>query len=100
MACKVPFHRPPGVADSKRIYERMPRRQEDKNFYSSAKWLKLRAVFLARKPLCVECEKEGRSEAAAHVDHVRPRKTHPELAFDWANLQGLCIPHHNAKPGR
>lgn len=100
MASKVPFHRPPGASDPKRIYERTPGRQEDRNFYSSTRWVKLREAFLQRHPCCSDCLREGRSVAAWHVHHIKPRKTHPELAFDPTNFEPLCLPCHNAKPLR
>lgn len=42
---------------------------------------------------CVQCGAAGRLE----VDHVKPVRTHPELAFDLANLQTLCTPCHARK---
>jgi 5-methylcytosine-specific restriction endonuclease McrA len=42
---------------------------------------------------CVQCGACGRLE----VDHIKPVRTHPELAFVLDNLQTLCTPHHSAK---
>lgn len=42
---------------------------------------------------CVTCGAVGRLE----VDHIKPIKTHPELAYDLANLQTLCVNCHAAK---
>jgi 5-methylcytosine-specific restriction endonuclease McrA len=42
---------------------------------------------------CVECGARGRLE----VDHVKPVRTHPELAFHLANLQSLCPTCHSRK---
>lgn len=54
-----------------------------------------RRLFLMRNPLCVECEKEGRTQPAEEVDHIIPLfKGGPDT---WANLQGLCKPHHLEK---
>lgn len=42
---------------------------------------------------CVTCGAVGRLE----VDHIKPIKTHPELAYDLENLQTLCVSCHAAK---
>lgn len=42
---------------------------------------------------CVQCPAVGRLE----VDHIKPVRTHPELAFTLENLQTLCIRCHSAK---
>lgn len=42
---------------------------------------------------CVTCSARGRLE----VDHIKPVRTHPELAFDLANLQSLCPTCHSRK---
>ena len=51
--------------------------------------------FLAEHPLCVECEKEGKTAAAVIVDHVIPLAEGG--ADDDGNKQGLCVPHDKAK---
>ena len=59
------------------------------------RWQKIRLAYLARYPLCVQCEKEGRVTAATEVDHIRP------LALggtnDAHNLQPLCKSCHSKK---
>lgn len=42
---------------------------------------------------CVECRAVGRLE----VDHIKPIRSHPELAFDLTNLQTLCASCHTKK---
>ena len=57
------------------------------------KWRRIRAQFLRKHPLCVEC---GRP--ATEVDHVTPLAlggTH-----EWANLKPLCKPDHSRKTAR
>jgi 5-methylcytosine-specific restriction protein A len=56
--------------------------------------------FIATHPLCVECLKEGRTEAAVVVDHIVPHRGDPKLLRDWSNLQSLCRRHHNEKTAR
>jgi 5-methylcytosine-specific restriction endonuclease McrA len=60
----------------------------------SPRWKALR--FLARRRdgfKCVSCGASGRLE----VDHIHPVRTHPDLAFDLANLQCLCRSCHSRK---
>ena len=56
--------------------------------------------FIAANPLCVECLREGRTEAATDVDHIVPHRGDKQLLRDWTNLQALCAHHHNQKTGR
>lgn len=60
----------------------------------SKRWPALRLAAKRRDGFrCVECGAAGRLE----VDHIRPVRTHPELAFDLANLQTLCPACHTRK---
>lgn len=63
-------------------------------------WRKLRALFIAEHPLCVECEREGRIVPATQVDHIMALSTHPQLRLEWDNLQSLCTTHHGRKTVR
>jgi 5-methylcytosine-specific restriction protein A len=97
MPGKIQYYRPPGQAEVKKAYERAPARQEDKNFYSSTRWRKLRASYLASHPLCESCQVKGITTFAEHVHHRHARKTHPHLALDWVNLKAVCPPCHLAE---
>lgn len=60
----------------------------------SARWPALRLKALRRDGWrCVQCGARGRLE----VDHMKPVRTHPELAFALDNLQSLCAPCHSRK---
>lgn len=62
--------------------------------YRSPQWRSVR--FLAKRRdgfKCVGCGAHGRLE----VDHVKPIRTHPELAYELGNLQTLCGPCHSRK---
>lgn len=60
----------------------------------SRRWAALRQQALRRDGYrCVKCGARGRLQ----VDHVKPVRTHPELAFDPANLQCLCPACHSGK---
>jgi 5-methylcytosine-specific restriction enzyme A len=64
------------------------------------KWQQARAGYLAKHPLCVECEKEGRVVAATDVDHIIPHKGDMVLFWDSDNWQPLCKSHHSEKTAR
>jgi 5-methylcytosine-specific restriction endonuclease McrA len=42
---------------------------------------------------CVQCGASGDLE----VDHIKPVRTHPELAYELGNLQTLCVRCHSRK---
>jgi 5-methylcytosine-specific restriction protein A len=73
-----------------------PRKAEDKRFYDSALWQKLRAQVLMKEPYCRECRRNGRVELATMVDHIhRIQDGGSRLAA--SNLQPLCEHHHAVK---
>jgi hypothetical protein len=63
-------------------------------FYRSYDWRRLRFDMLERNRArygALTCECCLATTARQwHVDHVRPRSSHPELALEPANLQVLC----------
>jgi 5-methylcytosine-specific restriction enzyme A len=64
------------------------------------RWHKYRDWYLSEHPLCVECEKAGRAEAAVIVDHIVPVKSKDDpLFWDPENHQSLCRPCHDGKTG-
>lgn len=65
-----------------------------------SRWQKARRTFLAKHPLCVQCEGEGRITAANVVDHRIPHKGDQRLFWDTSNWQSLCKPHHDSKTAR
>jgi 5-methylcytosine-specific restriction protein A len=61
-------------------------------------WMRRRARWFSDHPLCVQCEREGRTTLAHELDHIVPL---------WAgggdsdaNLQGLCAECHRTKTAR
>jgi uncharacterized protein (TIGR02646 family) len=65
-------------------------------FYTSTEWKRLRAAILKRDGYrCVVCKCDVSGKGQARVDHIKPRKTHPELALDPSNLRTLCSDHDN-----
>jgi 5-methylcytosine-specific restriction protein A len=61
------------------------------------RWLRASKLFLAEHPLCVQCEREGKSEGAYCVDHIIPHRGDVGLFWDSDNWQPLCRRHHNQK---
>jgi 5-methylcytosine-specific restriction enzyme A len=60
----------------------------------SPRWKRLRVEILRRDDFaCVQCGKRGRLE----IDHIRPVRDAPELAYAPENLQTLCVSCHAAK---
>ena len=63
-------------------------------FYGSQRWRRARIDALEDNrqrfgSLTCECCLTG-ATSQWHVDHIRPRSSHPELALEPANLQVLC----------
>lgn len=62
------------------------------------RWRRLSIRFRKQNPFCRMCEQVGNdAELVAVVDHILPRREHPELTYVWKNLQGLCRHHDNLK---
>ncbi len=60
-------------------------------FLMSFQWRKLRMVVLTKRGArCECCGSTPRDGVRMHVDHVKPRRRHPELALVESNLQILC----------
>lgn len=66
-------------------------RDESDAFYKTERWKRLSARFRRLHPICQECD-----EAASQItDHIKARKSHPELSLVWSNLRALCRSCHN-----
>ncbi len=61
-------------------------------------WRQIRAARLRRHPLCVVCERQGRTVPATDVDHVVALRRGGTNAA--SNLQSLCHYHHASKTAR
>lgn len=61
------------------------------NFYKSDAWLQLRYKALTlHGAACQCCGMTRKHGVVLHVDHIKPRSTHPHLQLDINNLQILC----------
>jgi 5-methylcytosine-specific restriction endonuclease McrA len=62
-----------------------------KEFFDSRAWKILRyQAFEKYGNRCQCCGARPSDGIALHVDHVKPKSTHPELSLDLNNLQILC----------
>lgn len=79
---------------------RSRRRRADPNnqihYHQSPEWRAIRKAYIRERPLCAECERQGRTTAATEVDHVRALADGGDPR-DPANLQSLCKSCHSRK---
>jgi 5-methylcytosine-specific restriction enzyme A len=69
-------------------------RKERSPEYSSYRWQKFRANFLANNALCVLCLKlENRVEPATVCDHIQ-QVTKGGAFYDESNIRAVCYKHH------
>ena len=92
---KHPSRYSPNVGTGKQ-----PKRASDGNrapYLYGERWRRARKAFLAKHPVCVQCEREGKLAAASVVDHIRPHRGDLALFWDINNWQALCKQHHDRK---
>lgn len=65
-----------------------------------SRWRKARETYLRKHPLCVDCERLGRTTPATVVDHIVPHRRDQELFWDKANWQSLCKRCHDSHKQR
>lgn len=69
-------------------------RRHSKRVTATRRWQVLRHAILERDGWkCRACGKRGRLE----IDHIKPVRTHPGLAFMPSNCQALCASCHTKK---
>lgn len=69
------------------------------NQVNRSSWRRAAKAHLAKSPLCVQCEKEGRLRPATEVDHVTARRDGGDV-YDESNMQSLCKSCHSKKTYR
>ncbi len=68
-----------------------PLYRRDDGFYESREWRQVRyAALRACGAKCLCCGASAADGARLHVDHIKPRYTHPHLSLELSNLQVLC----------
>jgi len=60
----------------------------------------LRAMHLAKEPLCRECRAQRINRPGIDVDHIEPHRGDMGLFLDPDNLQTLCKTHHSMKTAK
>lgn len=58
------------------------------------KWTKFRSRYLAKHPLCMDCEERDEVSLATEVHHERSILEYPELKYAESNLKALCETCH------
>ena len=86
---RCPEH--PFTFTPKRVYKH--HYHQGKHIYSSSRWKRLRASYVAQNPLCEMCLLDGITTAVEDVDHRKEIKDGGD-PWDYNNLQSLCRHHH------
>ncbi len=106
MPWKAPSHRPRRATTRKEYDKRYeakraadPRLAKAQKIRNSITWQRLRRMVLNRQPWCADPYEihRGQPVPAKEVDHIIGLAERPDLAFDPANLQPLCVPCHRRK---
>jgi 5-methylcytosine-specific restriction enzyme A len=98
---KPPVHHQVGARSAAEVKRELDRQRPSATRRGyGARWRRARAAYLARNPLCLRCQAQGRVEASMVVDHAVPHLGDPKLFWDEANWAALCKPCHDAKTAR
>ena len=84
-----------GYCDQHRRAKEQARGSRHERGYD-AQWSRVRAIVIAREPLCRACAAQHRATVALDVDHIVPIDE-GGARYDLDNLQPLCRACHNAK---
>ena len=60
------------------------------------RWQKAREQYLRDNPLCIYCERNGRTTGARVVDHIVAHRGDMVLFWDQTNWQSLCKSCHDS----
>lgn len=67
------------------------KKKDRKDFYNSPEWRAVRyAALKLYGAMCQCCGATRKDGKIMHVDHIKPRSTHPHLELEITNLQVLC----------
>lgn len=93
---------PSPCAPIPRAFEaKLPSTSAEESFYDSDAWRDLRYRALSRNDgKCELCGSSKYDGAILHVDHIKPRSSHPELELSLDNLQVLCADCNLGKSNR
>ena len=62
-------------------------------------WQRFRVAYLRQHPLCVHCERDGRTTLANEVHHIKALSQGGER-LDPDNVESLCKSCHSKQTGR
>ena len=66
-------------------------KKDKDSFYATREWKDLRYAALVRHGgRCQCCGESSATGSVLHVDHIKPKSLHPQLALTLDNLQVLC----------
>ena len=83
------------IKDNAKQYDEQVRDKDSYAVYHSTRWKKVRKFILKRDfGICKRC---GHANKIMIVDHIKELKDYPELAYNYENLEVLCVPCHNTK---
>ena len=72
------------------VKQREKQRESSSQRGYSYKWQRARKSYLAKHPLCAECERKGLVVVATDLDHITPHKGDKDAFWQRSNWQGLC----------
>ena len=72
-------------------------KREGQKTYQHKLWKSMRAEKFAYNPVCERCAAAGLTVPTEEVHHKVPIDVCPDLAFDWENLESLCLECHNIR---
>lgn len=87
-------------AEQVKSYAREKPRESSTSRGYGYKWQQARAGWLAKHPLCVQCQARGLVVEATDVDHIVPHKGDMTVFWDRSKWQSLCASCHSAKTAR
>ena len=70
---------------------------DNRKFYLSSAWRKVRKAVIEDQPLCCHCSIDSKPVLADVVDHVVPYEVDNSLGLDPDNLEPLCHKCHGKK---
>jgi 5-methylcytosine-specific restriction protein A len=76
------------------------RSEQGRRLYDTQRWRKQSKAFLAKHPLCIDCEAERVYQLATEVDHEVPHRGDEQLFWDETNWRARCTTHHSRKTRR
>jgi len=75
-------------------------RFDQRRWYRTARWQRLRALVLGLEPSCPDCQLEGKRVRTVDVHHRVKPQGDPGLFWSRANLMALCHEHHTRRTQR